>query len=311
MTQHSDASGRPWLADQEIKVGVARSVLEEQFPQLAPVSLRHLGTGWDNAAYVVNDAIVFRFPRREIAVELLAVETAFLPQIVQRVPLAVPDPRWLGTPSEAFDWPFAGYPLLPGRTACVADLSPQQRYLCAAPLGDFLRALHAIPSEEAGRWGVPPDTIRRLDLAHRLPQVTARFDQIERGGLADNVPAARAALARAQGEYSPGTRCLVHGDLYARHLIVDAAGTLTAVIDWGDAHRGDPAIDLAIAWSFLPPESRNAFLAAYGAITPAAWARARFKALYSMAMIIVYGHDIGDRVLQREGRIGLANAAAD
>lgn len=38
---------------------------------------------------------------------------------------------------------------------------------------------------------------------------------------------------------------LIHGDLYAGHVMVDAAGRATGIIDWTEARVGDPATDLA------------------------------------------------------------------
>ncbi len=50
--------------------------------------------------------------------------------------------------------------------------------------------------------------------------------------------------------------CLMHGDLYARHLLLDESFQLSRVIDWGDLHAGDGAVDLAVAW--LVAEVRQA-----------------------------------------------------
>jgi hypothetical protein len=37
---------------------------------------------------------------------------------------------------------------------------------------------------------------------------------------------------------------LVHFDFHAENVLVDAAGTVTGVVDWGDANRGDGYLDL-------------------------------------------------------------------
>lgn len=38
---------------------------------------------------------------------------------------------------------------------------------------------------------------------------------------------------------------VLHGDLYARHLLIQN-GKIAGIIDWGDMHIGDVAVDLAI-----------------------------------------------------------------
>jgi len=67
-----------------------RARIERQFPKLAPIRIQHLSQGWDNFVFRVNDTLVFRFPRRQIAVVLLKHEAAFLPYLVNRVPLMIP-----------------------------------------------------------------------------------------------------------------------------------------------------------------------------------------------------------------------------
>lgn len=65
----------------------------------------------------------------------------------------------------------------------------------------------------------------------------------------------------------------VHGDLIPGNLLV-RSGRLSAIIDWGGAGHGDPAQDLAPAWSVLDRRSRNVFRLAVGA-DDATWVRAR------------------------------------
>jgi hypothetical protein len=189
----------PWEAERVVSAELARALVEAQFPQLAPVVVRPLGVGWDNTALVVNDEWVFRFPRRPIAVDLLATEARLLPAIAPRVPLAVPVPELVGRPDDTFGWPFTGYRLLPGRTACSAGLDEAQRHAAAAPLGRFLRALHAFPAFEASRLGAPADVIGRLALAGRAAETRGRLERIQTLGLVARRPAAAAPPRRGRG----------------------------------------------------------------------------------------------------------------
>ena len=109
-----------------------------------------------------------------------------------------------------------------------------------------------------------------------------------------------------------GTRLvLAHGDLYVRHLLVDDAACLAGVIDWGDLHRGDPAVDLSVAWSFLPPEARDSFRKAYGPIEESTWRLARLRALHYGVILLEYARGIGDARLFREGRTILRLAGTE
>lgn len=285
-----------------MSVALARRLIERQFPELAPARVEPLGAGWDNSAFHVNARLVFRFPRRTIAVELLAAESRLLPALAPALPLAVPVPRFLGRPEEEFPWPFAGYAWLEGQTACRAALSGDARRRAAAPLGAFVAALHAFPVAEARRLGAPDDVHERLSPARRRPQAHAWVEAIAAAGVEVDAAALHRAIEAPLPAAPTLPHALVHGDLYARHVLVDADGRPCGVIDWGDVHVGAPALDLALGHLLLPPDARAEFLAAYGRPVPAEdWALARFRALYSALAVVAYGLDVDDRPLREEG----------
>lgn len=300
---------RPWSAEQVVSESLARALIEGQFPALTPVRVEPLEYGWDNTAYQVNGQFVFRFPRRQVAVDLLTVEQNVLPAIAPRLPLPVPVPTMAGQPDDHFPWPFAGYRMLPGRTACVAALSPSQRMKAAEPIARFLAALHAIPATEAARLGAGPDSIDRLDLSKRVPATRENLERVVQLGLIDDDSPFLPILDELDLSRQARSNTLVHGDLYARHMLVDDDGRPCGVIDWGDVHIGDPAIDLSIAHGLLPPEPHAAFRRAYGPIDDETWRVARFRALYHASVTIPYGHDIGDDDLVREGLTVLCHLA--
>ncbi len=78
----------------------------------------------------------------------------------------------------------------------------------------------------------------------------------------------------------------MHGDISLGNLLVQN-GILSAVIDFGGLAIGDPACDLAIAWTFFQGESRKAFRAKL-ALDEGTWARGRGWALWK-ALIIAAG----------------------
>jgi aminoglycoside phosphotransferase (APT) family kinase protein len=288
---------------------LARALIEGQFPQLAPARVEPLAAGWDNTAFRVNGSHVFRFPRRQVAVPLLKAEASLLPVLAPRLPLPVPVPGFVGRPTEAYPWPFAGYPLLPGRTACGAALDEAQRVAAAEPLGRFLAALHAVPAADAARHGAGPDPLARLDPARRVGRARADLDRLARRGLVEDARPLAALLDAAPASYTARADTLVHGDLYARHLLVNGENRLAGVIDWGDIHLGDAAADLMIAHAFLPPAAHAPFRAAYGPVADVTWRMARLRAVWHTLIVLGYGSDTGDADLVREARVGLRHLA--
>jgi aminoglycoside phosphotransferase (APT) family kinase protein len=167
-------------------------------------------------------------------------------------------------------------------------------------LGRFLRALHDTPVPA----GVPGDRIGRTDLRRRAAMVP---EKLARAGVSGAGVAQAVATVRHLAETAPhaGPPRLVHGDLYVRHLLLDEARAPCGVIDWGDVHAGDPALDLSLAFTFLPEPARGALLDAYGPVDDDTLARARFKALFYAATFLEYGRARQDADLVRAGETAL------
>ena len=119
--------------------------------------------------------------------------------------------------------------------------------------------------------GLPPDTIGKLD-PKRLHVDEAPLE---------------------------GTLRVVHGDLYARHLLVDQRNRLCGVIDWGDVHYGLPAVDLSVVHMMVPAEFHGAFFAAYGAVDERAWRFARYRARHHATFALESAVARGDARLQQ------------
>jgi aminoglycoside phosphotransferase (APT) family kinase protein len=302
---------RPWLSERVVTPELAKILIESQFPDLAPAEVLALGTGWDNTVYLVNQAWAFRFPRREMALMLMETELKLLDGLAPRLELKIPVPHFTGQPCPDFDWPFAGYSLVPGQTACAAQLSREQREALVLPLANMLKTLHSFPAEEAEALDLPPDRLKKVDLSLRKPQIFARLEQAMALGLLRHIAPWQPFLAALPAETPPERPdCLVHGDLYIRHLVVDASGALTGVIDWGDAHWGDPACDISVVYSVLPPETHARFWQCYGPVSPETLMLARMRALFHNLALLLYAADTQDLNLEREARQGLEWCAA-
>src|SRR5689334_18134226 len=152
-----------WEADWIVAPHLAKSLIETSFPQLAPVTVQSFGAGWDNAAFLVNESLVFRFPRRRIAVPLMETEVRLLPWLSEKIPVPIPNPSYVGAPSSEYPCIFAGYALIAGHTVRATRMPNHSRRAMAEPLGKFLAALHSVSTLEALALGATEDPIRRLD----------------------------------------------------------------------------------------------------------------------------------------------------
>lgn len=285
----------------------ARDLISRQCPELCPVSVSLVGNGWDNTVFRVNEEWVFRFPRRQLGADCLESEKAALPRLAGHLPITVPALRWFGQPGDGFPWHFTGAAWIEGRALSSCRLPESQRGNLAEPLAEFLQALHAVTAEEAREWGVPPDTIERLEPSRRIPQARDYLERAAVMGLVDDAEAWNPVFNQFLHDAGPPVdACLLHGDLYARHLLLDDQARPSGVIDWGDTHVGDRAIDLAAAWLILPPADRVRFRDAYGSVPATAWSRARFRAVCHAAIVTVYAAETNELGLQAEAQQALA-----
>lgn len=290
-----------WLAQKSISCEEARALIENQFPELEPVELELIGEGWDNRVFQVNQNLTFRFPRRQVAVELIETEGELLPTIAPYLPTPIPVPQYYGQPTEDFEWPFLGYGFIGGQTISSVLLSKEQRHNLAEALAHFLKALHAIDVKTLTHLNIPGDNLGRMDLPKRLKMNVERLEKALEMDLIEDNKTILAILESTPQVRTQPQECLIHGDFQSRQLLIDDAFQLSGVIDWGDVHIGDPCLDLSILYTLLPPESLEEFQNIYGVIDEESLLLARFRATHLGLMLLLYGHDINNSESFAEG----------
>jgi aminoglycoside phosphotransferase (APT) family kinase protein len=287
-----------WAAEVDVDEKLVRGLLAQL--GLEDARLQKLAEGWDNSVWVVDERYVFRFPRRAVAIPGLERELAVLPKLAPLLPLPVPRPAFVGKATDGYPWPFFGAELIPGVEAGVAELDDEARLEVALELAAFLRALHAVELDEP----LPLDPNRRTDMPKRARMAREELQELERLGLWQAPPELSSFLKEAERLPPPEAQAVMHGDLHFRHLLVEGRAA-SGVIDWGDVCRADPAIDLPLFWSFVPPEGRGAFLDAYGPVNETQLLRARVLSIQLCAVLAHYGHDEGQAEILRAGLDGL------
>lgn len=299
-------SQHPWDAERVVPLAEARALIAAAAPELAGSEVEAFGAGWDNTAYLVDGTWLFRFPRRQLAAPFMETEIRVLPRLAARLSLRIPEPEYAGDPSEEYPWRYAGYRLLEGEIAAEREIPAEALAVNAERLGALLAELHAQPADEWRRVGVPGDELRRLDRDHRVPLARSKLRELEEQAVLTDVGWIRKiideSLPASWGDTAPR---LVHGDFDARHLLVDRNGLVTGVIDWGDIHLGNPAVDLAIAHTFFPAPMRKAFLSAYGPIPDDIWRAARFRAVHNSLHVLDWALQTGKVAIERSARLWL------
>lgn len=288
---------KPWLAEYPVSLELAGKLIMLQFPEIELEEIKQLGEGFDNTVIQINGQFVFRFPRRPIAVTLIQVENQLLPSIAGTFPLAIPEPIFFGKPSTLYPYPFTGYKMVKGHLP--VEGTKAKKVESAKRFARFLKVLHSFSVEKAKRLGVQPDGIMRLDIPYRKKSLMENVSNLIKLGYFEQAHAVK-DFVETLGEGELDVQhpiSLVHGDIHIRNVLLDDEGVLAGVIDWGDVHIGNPAIDFSFLYSYFPKEVRSAFFEIYGEIEKETESLARFRAIYMLVTLLVYGIDRHDEEL--------------
>lgn len=291
-----------WHSNILINEEIVRASLQNQFPDLGIITeIKYLSEGWDNTVFLVNNHIIFRFPRRTVAAELIEQENTVLNQLPSFLNIEIPRPIYLGKATEQFPFAFHGYQYLTGKPSYLAALSIEERKASITILANFLKQLHSIDESEALTIGAKPQVWDRTDVSHAIATLTERVNKlISRKFCSINQDLFQQEISKVQKLSLPKhDKCLVHGDLDSRHLLFNS-GILSGIIDWGDLGINNRAVDLGIIWDFYPTECQKIFFDIYGDVDQATWQYARFLGLYSGFTLLLYGKSIGDTLLEAE-----------
>lgn len=120
-------------------------IIEVENSYLSIESVRPLGEGWNSLVFLVNEELVFRFPKRRENWEELNREIAFLKAAARDLPLAVPRYLHVVPDSMAARHGYTVYQYLRGHALDIQAMSIERRAVAAADIANFLKSLHRLP----------------------------------------------------------------------------------------------------------------------------------------------------------------------
>lgn len=265
----------------------------EAYPSLSVISSRLLsGESQFNDIVIVNEAIVFRFPRIPQNAATLATEVQFLKYLQGRLPLPVPHPTYQYIDPHTGMMTFMGYPLISGEPlwnetlTLLGDDATQDRL--ARQLAGFLRALHTLPITEVGRI---------LPLRADYDVWATLFAEFQEHLYPVMRPDARVEVTTLftvlldDLRRAPVPSVVQHGDFGGSNILYDPqTTTISGIIDFGFVGLGDPAADIASLSCY-----GESFLARGYAVYPemeAMLPRARlYRATFALQQALAALHD--------------------
>lgn len=261
-----------------IEEDFVRRLVAAQFPQWKDLPIQAVAvSGWDNRTFHLGDRMLIRMPSAAEYALQVEKEQQWLPRLAPFLPLPIPVPLAAGEPMDGYPWKWSIYSWLDGETAATGHIADLCEF--AVDLAKFLEAFQSIDSTEGPLSGLH-SFYRGGSLMTYDAEVRQALIALE--GKIDVETATKvweAALATTWN----GKPVWVHGDISAGNLLVQN-GRLSAVIDFGQLAVGDPACDLAIAWTFFKGKSRKAFRDELP-LDEGTWARGRAWTLWKSLMV--------------------------
>jgi aminoglycoside 2''-phosphotransferase len=224
-------------------------VIRKVFPDLGwpEATFEFNGAGQYNDILILNNEIIFRFPKYPQALEQLKLEACLQRSIKNNLPLEIPYPLYENLERVQIGTAFMGYRKIPGEPLWRETLEkPNHEPLLdklAIQLGTFLKALHSIPITDI-HCKLP-----RLDTCEETSEIYTRI----RNKLFPYMRADARLWAtyhfesylhvKKNFEYEP---TLKHGDFGPSNILYDDQNqVITGIIDFGGSGIGDPAYDFA------------------------------------------------------------------
>ena len=222
-------------------------------PQLATPDFRYGGVLDANGRH-----LVVQEPQHADADRALAKERAFLSalqDLSRRDALPFDVVEILGCATNEHDFTAIVYEHLSGNELDYAFLSPGPGV--TRSVGRAIAAIHELPFSVVLGAGLP-----MLDAAESR---AARLAEVDEAARTRKVPTS--LLARWEAALDDISRwkfapAVVHGDL-APENVLTGNGQVFSVLNWSNAHIGDPAIDLAWLYSAAPEASLDTLEEAY------------------------------------------------
>lgn len=266
---------------------VAR-LIAAQLPQWSDLPLTRVAPGgWDNRTFRLGAHLSVRLPSAPPYAKQVAKEQHWLPRLAPHLPLPIPTPVAMGSPSADFPWHWSVYRWLDGDTAADARIADTRAL--AVDLAHFLGELRRIDT-----IGGPPPGLHNFHRGAPLSIYDAQTREAI-AALRDCIDgdAATTLWQSALDARFRGSPVWVHGDVAAGNLLL-RDGVLSAVIDFGCCTVGDPACDFTIAWTLFDRAGRDTFRQATQ-VDDDTWTRGRGWALWK-ALITVVKHRHDDQV---------------
>lgn len=269
-------------------------IIKEKNPNLIIEKYYFNNEGQNNDIVIINDSIVFKFPKFSEGIQKLKKETQLLYKLKKYITLEIPNPEYYNFDSFEVGYVYSGYKMIQGVSFRQHILHTVERKSnIAKQLATFLKELHSIPLKEVDNCG--------LTFIDDYSEWTNLFERIQKKLFPYMKKESQDLISNNFNSYFDQNfnfrHTLVHGDFGPSNIIFDSNDEIiSGIIDFNEVSIGDPAIDIA---SLIGPFGYGeVFVKSFELIYPnieTMLDRARFYASTFALQEALFGIEVGDK----------------
>lgn len=202
--------------------------------------------GQNNDVLLINESLIFRFPKYQKGIERLEEEKEILHQVRKFVSQPTPHFLYQSFDEQEVGKVFAGYEIIEGEPFWGRDFreikeNKIKREL-ASQLITFLKELHSIPKMELEAIGLKDQHPTEV-MSEMYQQIQEKLFRFMREDAKEGVKRSFEDFLQKGDEIET---TLIHGDFGSSNILWNPSlNRITGVIDFGGSGFGDPAYDLA------------------------------------------------------------------
>lgn len=203
--------------------------------------------GWNKTVIVLDNKIVFSFPKNKEAESKFRAELEILPKLSETITLPIPNFQYIPA-----DKSFAGYNFVTGEPLSIKDfnkLNSSQQNKIAKQVSDFLNELHNFSATKAKKYGVSLAWSEKDARNYYSEQAETVYKKLSSNDIK--------LLKSIFDTYCNGKiktdfkKTVVHQDLTSDHILFDKnTKKVCGIIDFGDIQISDPAVDFSKLWEY-------------------------------------------------------------
>ena len=212
--------------------------IKNNFPQIQWKRYRILTHGFDHVIIVLDEKIIFRFPKSKTYKTRLKDEIQLLNYLKKKVKVGIPEYTYISK-----DKIIAEYNMVRGQeltTSRFRKLSASDKDTLAKQLAEFISTLHATPKSIIAKYNVQSENQEKeyqILVGDVKKLLFPRLKKQEIQAIKEHFTQLKDTLNH---KYS---NVLIHNDLAWPHILWDGKNKQVNIIDFSDRALGDPAID--------------------------------------------------------------------